>query len=119
MAEEKTIEQESSEKEEEEKTPKKKKKFGKRFKKIPKGVLFSPGGVILLFFALIMEIVDLLIPVSGVDSIVIELIPEIFFAFMLKIITGIPLSANIVPFLIERIPLISDILPTWFIRLFF
>lgn len=90
----------------------------KWFKKIPKEFLFSPGGVILLFFALIMEITDLLIPVSGIDSLVIELIPEILFCLMLSMIVKIPFTSQIIPLLIERIPVISDIVPTWLIRMF-
>ena len=94
-----------------------KKKIGKRLNKIPKGLLFSPGGMILLFSAIIIEISDFIIPPFGADSLIIELIPEIFFAFLLKIITGIPLSANIIPFIIERFDILG-ILPTWLIRLF-
>lgn len=93
-------------------------KKGKWFKKIPKEFLLSPGGIILLFFALTMEIADLLIPVSGIDSLVIELIPEILFCLMLSMLVKIPFTSQIIPLLIERIPVISDIVPTWLIRMF-
>jgi len=91
---------------------------GKWFRKIPKDILLSPGGVILIFFALLMEIVDLLIPAHLLDSLVIELMLEIPFCLMLSIIAKIPFTSQIIPLLIERIPVISDVIPTWFIRLF-
>lgn len=91
---------------------------GKWFKKIPKEILLSPGGVILIFFAIMMEIADLLIPSSLVDSLLIELALEIPFCIMLSLIAKIPFTSQIIPLLIERIPIISDIIPTWFIRIF-
>lgn len=91
---------------------------GKWFRKIPKDILLSPGGIILIFFALIMEIVDLLIPAHLLDSLVIELMIELPFCLMLSIIAKIPFTSQIIPLLIERIPIISDVIPTWLIRLF-
>lgn len=118
MAEE-TEEKPKEEKEEEEEPKKKKKKMpGKRVGKVPKDMLFTPGGLILVFFAIGMEILDLIIPMSGIDSLFIELIPEIIFCFFLKVIAGFSFSGMIIPLLIERIPLISDIVPTWLFRLF-
>ena len=85
------------------------------FSKIPKGFLFSPGGVILVFFAIFMEISDIFIPGGALT---IEIIPELFFMFLLTLIAKVPLKSSVIPLLIERIPIISDILPTWLIRLF-
>jgi len=50
-------------------TPKAKplKKKGKWFQKIPKNVLLSPAGAILVLFAIIMEAVDV-IPIPFVDQ---------------------------------------------------
>lgn len=88
-------------------------KTRKWFGKVPFDMVLSPGGVILLFCALLLEITDLILPPSVADSILIELIPEIGFAFMLKFIAGVPFSAQIIPIIIERIPFVSDFLPTF------
>lgn len=95
------------------KTPVSKK--GGWFKKIPAGVILSPGGMILVFFAVIMEILDL-IPIPLFDQIW-ELPLEIIFIVLLGIIAKVPLKTSLIPFLIERIPVINDILPTWVIRM--
>ncbi|MDD5144605.1 MAG: hypothetical protein PHW72_00495 [Candidatus Pacebacteria bacterium] len=89
---------------------------GKWFKKIPQDVLFSPGGIILLFFAGIMELIDL-IPGLGIDTLTWELLLEVIFIVLLALIAKIPFQGMIMPFIIERIPGVSDILPTWLIRL--
>jgi hypothetical protein len=86
-------------------------------KKVPPEVLTSPGGFLLLFLAVIMEGLDLIF-LPFVDQII-ELPLEITFIILFKIVTQLPLSSCILPFLIERIPVISDILPTWLLRLFF
>lgn len=85
------------------------------FQKIPKDVLFSPGGIVLIFFAIVMELVDL-IPLPVVDQIW-ELPFEIIFIILLTLIAKVPLKTSLIPFLIERIPVINDILPTWVIRM--
>jgi len=94
------------------KVPKKK---GGWFKKIPPGVLLSPGGMILIFFAVIMEILDL-IPIPFIDQLW-ELPLELVFIGLLVLIAKVPLKTSLIPFLIERIPVVSDILPTWVIRM--
>ncbi len=95
--------------------PKKVKKKGKWFGKIPTNVLLSPGGMVLIFFALIMEILDI-IPIPFADQLW-ELPLELIFIVLLTIIAKVPLKTSIIPFLIERIPIVSDILPTWVIRM--
>ncbi len=95
------------------KTPAPKK--GGWFKKIPADVLLSPGGMVLIFFALVMELIDL-IPIPFIDQLW-ELPLEIIFVVLLGVIAKVPLKTSVIPFLIERIPVISDILPTWVIRL--
>ena len=87
------------------------------FKKIPADVLLSPGGIILIFFAAVIEIIDLIIPIPVLDQII-ELPVEIIFMVLLVIIAKVPVKSLVLPFIVERIPLISDILPTWIIRLF-
>ena len=100
------------------KPPEKKKMPGKWFRKIPKDLLLSPGGMVLIFLAIIMEIIDW-IPIPGLDSLTWELVLEIIFCGFLAIIAKLPFQSMIIPFIIERLPVVSDILPTWFIRLFF
>jgi len=91
-------------------------KKGGWFQKIPTSVLFSPGGMVLIFFALLIEIIDW-IPLPIIDQII-ELPLELFFIVFLVIITKTSFKSLIIPFIIERIPVISDILPTWLIRMF-
>jgi hypothetical protein len=95
-----------------------KKTPGKWFRKIPRDVIFSPGGAVLIFFAIIMELIDL-IPLEVIDAFTWELILEIIFLVLLALIAKIPFQTMIIPIVIERIPIISDILPTWVIKLFF
>lgn len=85
------------------------------FSKIPTDVLLSPGGVVLVFFAIIMEVLDI-IPIPFVDQLW-ELPLELIFIVLLTIIAKVPLKTSIIPFLIERIPVINDILPSWVIRM--
>ena len=92
------------------------KKKGGWFQKIPTEILLTPGGVILIFFALIIEIVDW-IPLTFVDQLI-ELPLEIGFIIFFVIITKASFKSLIIPFIIERIPLISDIVPTWVIKMF-
>ena len=90
-------------------------KKGGWFQKIPADVLLSPAGMVLIFFAIIIEIIDL-IPIPVLDQIW-ELPLEIIFIFLLTILAKVPLKASVIPFIIERIPLINDLLPTWLIRM--
>jgi len=88
----------------------------RRTKKIPTEVLLSPGGVILICYAFLMEIIDFL-PLPSVIDQLIELPLEIVFIVLLITITKVPLKSLILPFLIERVPIINA-LPTWLIRIF-
>jgi len=85
------------------------------FQKIPTRVILSPAGLVLIFYALVMEIIDL-IPLPFLDQLW-ELPLELGFILLLAILAKMPLKASIIPFIIERIPLLSDVLPTWVIRL--
>jgi len=93
------------------------KKKGGWFQKIPRDVLLSPGGMVLIFLALLIEIIDLIIPLPLVEQII-ELPLEILFIVLFLSITKTSVKSLIIPFLIERIPIISDILPTWLLRMF-
>lgn len=84
-------------------------------KKIPKEFFSSPGGMVLIFLALGFELLDLFL-IGG--SLTIEIILDLIFVIFLQQLAKVPLSDSILPFIIERLPLISDFLPTWLIRLF-
>jgi len=92
-----------------------KKKSGGWFQKIPTDVILSPGGILLVSFAIIIETLDL-IPLPIIDQLW-ELPLELLFMAMLFFIAKTPLKAMVIPFIIERIPFISDILPTWFLKM--
>jgi len=92
------------------------KKKGGWFQKVPKDILLSPGGVILVFLALLIEIIDW-IPLPVADQ-VIEIPLEIIFLVFYIIIVKPDIKSLVIPFVIERIPVLSDILPTWLIKLF-
>ncbi|MBM3251011.1 MAG: hypothetical protein FJZ07_02140 [Candidatus Nealsonbacteria bacterium] len=93
------------------------KKKGGWFQKIPKDILFSPGGVILIFFALMMEVIDFVIPYPLIEEII--MLPlNLIFCLLLVLIAKVSIKSLIIPLFIERIPIISSILPTWLIRMF-
>ena len=106
-------EQAQGEKSEEVKVPKKKK--GGWFQKIPSNVLLSPGGMVLVFLAMMIELLDL-IPLPVIDQII-EIPLEILFITLLMLIAKPSVKSLILPFIVERIPIANDILPTWFIRM--
>lgn len=91
-------------------------KGSKWFRKVPREILLSPGGMVLIFLAALFEMIDL-IPLPFLDQLW-ELPADLFFSIFLIIIAKLPVESVIIPFLIERIPLISDITPTWLIKLF-
>jgi hypothetical protein len=93
-------------------------KKGGFFQKIPKDILLSPGGMILMFFALLMEIIDFFIPWPLIEETV--MLPlNIIFCVLLAVIAKVSVKSMVIPFLIERVPILSSILPTFLIRLFF
>ncbi len=86
-----------------------------QFKKISTNLLISPSGIFLIILAFIIEMIDL-IPIPGISILSIPF--EVVFMIMLYVITGMSLKDMAIPFLIERIPILSSIIPTWLIRLF-
>ncbi len=92
-------------------------KKGKWFQKIPKEVLLSPGGMILLFFAGIIELIDL-IPIPFIDQIWELPLEMIFIALFMAIVPNASLKSFIIPFVIERIPVLSDIIPSFLLKMF-
>lgn len=95
-----------------------KRKRGGWFQKIPTEIIFSPGGVVLIFAAIGMEIIDL-IPLPILDSLTWELIIEIAFMALLSIIAKASFKSMLIPLIVERVPVISDILPSWLLKLLF
>jgi len=90
----------------------------KWWKKIPPDLLLTPGGLILVVLALVIEICDLILPGVAILEYILEIPLELIFMFLLAKIADYPVKAMIIPFIIERIPLLSDVLPTWFLKLF-
>jgi len=91
------------------------KQKGGWFQRVPRDILFSPGGIILILLAGIIEVLDW-IPLPVLDQIL-ELPLEIIFLIFFIIIVKPPIKSLIIPFILERIPVLSDILPTWLLRM--
>lgn len=85
------------------------------FQRIPASVILSPGGVILIFLAAVIELIDL-IPLPIIDQ-VWEIPLELLFIVFFIIIVKPSFRSLIIPFIIERIPFISDFIPTWFLKM--
>lgn len=83
--------------------------------KLPPGFLFSPAGIILISFSLVTELIDY-IPVPGLDQLL-EISLEIILLLLIVIILKPSLKSLIIPIVLERIPIVSDIIPTWFISI--
>ena len=92
------------------------KKKGGWFEKVPKDILTLPGGMVLVFLALVIEAIDW-IPLPFLDQII-EIPLEIIFLIFFIVIVRPSFKSLIIPFFIERLPVISDILPTWLLKIF-
>lgn len=96
-------------------------KIGKKIKKIPLDVLFSPGGIFLLFLAGLMEISDFFIPPALADSLILEIIPELIFVLFFALVTKNSFKdsfkAMVWPLIIERFDFFG-IIPSFLIKLF-
>ncbi|MDP2909965.1 MAG: hypothetical protein Q8N69_02760 [bacterium] len=90
------------------------KKGGGWFQKIPRDVLLSPSGLVLIMLAALGEIGDI-IPLYPLDQLW-EIFLEIIFNIFLVLITGISWKATMVPFIIERLDFLG-IFPTTLIKL--
>lgn len=95
--------------------PEVKKKSG-WFERVPREILLSPGGIILVLLAVAIEVIDW-IPLPLLDQII-ELPLEIIFLFFFIVIVKPSLKSLVIPFFIERLPVISDVIPTWLIKMF-
>ncbi len=94
------------------------KKKGGWFQKVPREVLISPGGMVLFFLAVLLEATDWL-PLPPVLDQIIEIPLEVIFIVLFIIIAKPSIKSMVIPFIIERIPGLSDILPTWVLKFFF
>lgn len=90
------------------------KKRGGWFQKIPPRLLLSPGGMVLVFFASITEILDL-IPAFFIVEIILEIV---LIVLMKIIIKDFSWKALIIPFGIERLDFLG-IIPTWALKMLF
>jgi len=103
------------------------KKRGRFFQKIPKEALTSPGGMVCVFLAIFLEILDWILdafhfvyPFKWEAAVALpKAILDFIFAIFSALLLGVSVRSNLLPFLIERIPFLGTILPTWIIRLFF
>lgn len=101
------------------------KKGSRFFAKVPKPALGRPEGMMLLFIACFLEVLDWIFDIFNLvfpgqwENVVspIKTMIDFFFAFFSAVLLKLPILSNFLPFLIERIPLLSTILPTWVLRL--
>jgi len=93
------------------------KKKSKWFSKVPTKVLLSPTGFILIFFAILTEVVDFLLPFPVLDNFIELPMETAFITLAVILVKEITLKSMLIPFLLERIPILNDILPTFVIRL--
>jgi len=92
------------------------KKKGGWFQKVPRDILLTPGGIILIFLSLLIEIIDL-IPLPFFDQILEIPLEIIYYLFFIMIVKP-DFKSLVIPFMLERIPGLGDILPTTLLKLF-
>lgn len=85
------------------------------FQKIPTNVLFSPAGIIIAVFALMTDVIDW-IPIPVIDQSWELPLEILLIVLIIVLIPDISIKSLAIPFLIERIPIINDIVPTWFLK---
>jgi len=88
-------------------------KKGGWFAKIPADVLMSPGGIVIIFVALIVEALGLLVPIP-IIGFLIQLPFVIVLYILLMTIGGMSFKSLIIVPIIE---LFFPFLPTWLIRI--
>lgn len=101
------------------------KKRGGFFQRIPKETLLTPAGMVGVMLACFLEVSDWILDYFHIlypgkwESLVmpIKTFFDLIFGFSLSLMTRTSVKSNILPFLVERIPFISTILPTWVLRI--
>ena len=83
------------------------------FQKIPKAVLLSPGGIIIIFLVIIVETIGVLIPIPVIGSII-KLPFEIILIILLITVAKVSVKSLILPYVID---FFLPFLPTWLIRI--
>jgi hypothetical protein len=84
----------------------------------PREILSLPRGMTLILLAGTIEALDWL-PIPLILDQILELPLEIIFIILFIMILKPSFKSLILPFGIERIPGLSDILPTWLLKMFF
>jgi hypothetical protein len=101
------------------------KKQSRFSQKVPEEAFTSPGEMVCLFIACFIESLDWifdfghLIYLGSWETVVAfpKVVLDLAFALMSAFLLGISPWSNLLPFLIERIPFLSTISPTWVIRI--
>jgi hypothetical protein len=103
------------------------KKQSSFFGKIPKTKLLTPGGMIATFLCLTIDLLDYLLDFIGIllwrglhYEIInwpIKTFGDIFVAIFVPLLIGIPISSSLLPFLIEIIPVVGTLVPSWVINI--
>lgn len=101
------------------------KKRGGFFQRIPKETLLTPAGMVGVMLACLLEVSDWMLDYFHVlypgkwEILVmpIKTSVDLIFGLFLSLMTRTSVKSNILPFLIERLPFIGTILPTWVLRI--
>jgi hypothetical protein len=91
-------------------------KKGGWFQRVPREILTTPGGMILILLAVTIEIVDWL-PLPPIFDQILEIPLEVIFLILFIRIVKHSFKSLILPFIIERIPGISEISFTWLFKM--
>ena len=89
-------------------------KKGGWFQKIPTDILLSPGGMVIVFVAIIVEVIGIIIPIP-VIGFLIQLPLVIILYVLLMTVGGLSFKSLI---LVPIIELFFPFLPTWLVRIF-
>lgn len=89
------------------------KKKGGFFQKIPSDVFLSPGGIVILFTVIIVEILGIIVPIP-IIGFLIQLPFVIILYILLMTIGGLSFKSLI---MVPVIELFFPFLPTWIIRI--
>jgi hypothetical protein len=97
------------------------------FQKIPKTKLLTPGGMIVLFLALTLDFLDYLLDLIGflvwrglhyeIINWPLKLFLDLLFGVFSSMLLGVSILNSVLPFLIEQIPVIGTLMPSWVINI--
>ncbi len=102
------------------------KKQSRFFQKIPKTKLLTPGGMIVMFLAITLDLLDYLLDFIGVliwkglhyevINWPIKTFGDVFFAVFSPLLLGISVLTSVLPLLLEMIPVVGTLIPSWLIN---